>query len=113
MRRKGRGERGAVLVYVLVAAMLLSMVAFMVLRWSFGSRLVLAKSQGRTQAVSLMEAVRAQASACLYDTGYPTGTCSPSGAQAACLPSSYQGHSVSVSLGGSMPDCKMRISFER
>lgn len=105
-------ERGAVLVYVLVAALLGAMIAAGALRLAFDSQVLLSRSEIDGRARSLLDAARAQAWTCLYDPALVGRSCTMTTAQRACLPSRVAGRALTFALGGTPPLCTLTITLE-
>ncbi|MBI5594826.1 MAG: hypothetical protein HY928_01925 [Elusimicrobia bacterium] len=106
-----RGERGAVLVYVLVASVLMGLVAASAARVAFGGRLLQVRSEKTSRARTLLDGARARVAACLYDPERLGTSCKPTPAQLACLPREAEGRLLTVAFSGPPPACRITITL--
>jgi hypothetical protein len=102
-------RRGAALTQVIVLSLVLLAAATAVIRWQLQRHRQASNNLLNSQLKGDVEALRNSINACLAGTGYPAaGTCTPSAAQAACVPAG-----VIAVFGGTPPACELKITAAR
>ena len=103
MRLKVRA--GAVLFQVIVLGIILLTLATVMIRWGLQRHTQAAKAVRQTQLGGEADKLRDSITSCLSGKGYPSGSCTPDAAQAACVP----GGALAV-FGGTPPSCTLKIT---
>lgn len=101
-------RRGAALLQVLVFSVLLLAAAMGVIRWVLQRNQLSVKASEQSKLKMDADGQRTTVSACLGAAGYPTGSCQPTPAQAACIPAG-----ITVAFSGTPPNCSMEITATR
>lgn len=101
-------RRGAALFQVLVISVLVLAAAMAVIKWQLQRHQSTAKAFRQSELKIDVDGLRAAISSCLGAAGYPSGSCNPTPAQLACVPSG-----VSAAFSGMPPACEMRITATR
>jgi len=99
---------GAAFTQVLVISLVLLAAATAVIRWQLQRHRAAANNLRNSQLKGDVESLRAPLMACLARTGYPSGSCTPNAAQAACVPAG-----AAVIFGGTPPACSLTITATR
>jgi type II secretory pathway pseudopilin PulG len=89
-------KRGSVLAHVLIVVVILYTIAVYSLRSSMSAKMLQAKARNKSQAAGALDAARAQADACLHESGFPVASCSE--ALPACLPASIGDPAVTIAF---------------
>lgn len=79
-----------------------------VMRWQLQRHRQSANNLEDAQLKGDAELARVPLMSCLEASGYPSGSCTPTRAQAACVPAG-----VLVVFGGTPPSCTVKLSLSR
>lgn len=100
------GKReGAVLLQVVILGVILLTLATVMIRWGLQRHTQAAKTMRQTELGGETEKLRENITACLSGKSYPSGSCTPDAAQAACVPAG----ALAV-FGGTPPNCSLKIT---
>lgn len=98
-------RRGAALLQVLVMAAMLVAIAVAVMKWQLQRHQLSSKASAQSRLKIDVDGAKSAMNSCLAAAGYPSGSCQPNAAQAACVPAG-----VTVSFSGNPPDCGVKIT---
>ena len=98
-------RRGAALPQIIVIAVILVAAAVAMMKWQLQRHQLSAKAAAQSGLKMDADGAKSAFNACLGAAGYPSGSCQPDAAQAACVPPG-----ATVSFSGIPPDCRVDIS---
>jgi len=101
-------RRGAALTQILIWGLIILGLATAVIRWQLQRHRQAANNLADSQLKGDAELARGPLMTCLEAAGYPSGSCTPTPAQAACVPAG-----VGVAFGGTPPSCTVRLVLSR
>ena len=96
------------LVQTMVLGLIILGLATAVIRWQLQRHRQSANNLEDAQLKGDAELARGPLMSCLEAAGYPSGTCTPTQAQAVCVPAG-----VLVVFGGTPPSCTVRLNLSR
>ncbi|OGS14414.1 MAG: hypothetical protein A2234_08125 [Elusimicrobia bacterium RIFOXYA2_FULL_58_8] len=96
---------GLVLLQVLVIALLLIIATTAILRWQLNRYQAVSKQENQSRLEGKIAGLAAYMRQCLATAGYPSASCTPNAAQAACIPSG-----LSVAFSGTPPACELKTT---
>ncbi len=103
-----RSRRGVALVQTMVLGLIILGLATAVIRWQLQRHRQSANNMQNAQLKGDAELARGPLMSCLEAAGYPSGSCTPTPAQAACVPAG-----VGIAFGGTPPSCTVRLVLSR
>ncbi|PKM97699.1 MAG: hypothetical protein CVU79_06795 [Elusimicrobia bacterium HGW-Elusimicrobia-3] len=103
-----KSRRGAALTQTIILGLIIIGLATAVIRWQLQRHRQSANNLADSQLKGDAELARGPLMSCLEAAGYPSGSCTPNAAQAACVPGG-----VGVAFGGTPPSCTVRLVLSR
>jgi|GEM_PF-3550155 len=103
-----RSRRGAAMTQIIIWGLIILGLATAVLRWQLQRHRQAANNLADSQLKGDAELVRGPLMSCLEAAGYPSGSCTPTPAQAACVPAG-----VGIAFGGTPPSCTVRLVLSK
>lgn len=103
-----RSRRGAAMTQIIIWGLIILGLATAVLRWQMQRYRQAASNLEDSQLKGDAELVRGPLMSCLEAAGYPSGSCTPNAAQAACVPAG-----VGIAFGGTPPSCTVRLVLSK
>lgn len=103
-----KSRRGAALTQIIIWGLIMLGLATAVMRWQLQRHRQAASNLDNSRLKGEAELARGPLLSCLEAAGYPSGSCTPNPAQAACVPAG-----VGVAFGGTPPSCTVRLVLSR
>ena len=92
----------------MIISVIIFMICGMLIKWSLQMTLTRNRAVQSISGVAELEKARTEMWGCLNDTGYPSGSCTPTASQKKCVPPS-----VSVDFSGTEPNCMLSLSITK
>ena len=103
-----KSRRGAALTQTIIWGLIIIGLATAVLRWQLQRHRQAANNMEDALLKGDAEMARGPLMSCLEAAGYPSGSCTPNAAQAACVPAG-----VGIAFGGTPPSCTVRLVLSK
>lgn len=101
-------RRGAAMTQTIILGLIIIGLATAVIRWQLQRHRQAANNMEDALLKGDAEMARGPLMSCLEAAGYPSGSCTPTAAQAACVPAG-----VGIAFGGTPPSCTVRLVLSR